>query len=251
MKKIIGSFLVLCTSGFSMASATNAGPLKDVGLRYTSISRDIEFDDGQTQEAEAQLFLINATLQASERVKFPISVGLGSFDVDYNELTFDGLPFTIVSRTGFSGDSSFAFAGGVEYRIYTPSDYNYAVDLLGQVLYFQTGSDDRSFTLPNLSGTFSQEGRWLEYELGARFIYEGSDKLRPYAGISISIVDGGIDGEETVGALSGSESKNFDNSDLFGASLGIDFKPSANIGIGLEVKLVSQTSFGVTIKYVF
>lgn len=253
MRKAIGNILlVLCMSGFPMTGATSTGPLKDVGLEYISIQRDIEFGSGQTLEAEAELFLVSATLQGSERTKFSISAGLGSFDVDYDELAFDQLPFTIISRTGFSGDSKFACAGGVEYRIRESSNYNWGVDLIGRILYFRTGSsDDRSITLPNLSGTFSQKGEWIEYELGTRVIYEGIDKLKPYAGISISSVDGNIEGEETVGALAGRESKDFENSDLFGALLGIDYRPSDRVGIRCEAELVSQTSFALTVRYLF
>ena len=69
MRKAIGNvLLVLCISGFPMTGAASTGPLKDVGIEYISIQRDIEFDSGQIWEAEAELFLVSATLQGSERI---------------------------------------------------------------------------------------------------------------------------------------------------------------------------------------
>lgn len=248
--------MIICIPGFSTASTfgSTGRMLRDIGITYYSIQRDVESGGGETQEAEAGIYLLNVDLQEVDRFKFSLSVGAGSLDLNYDELTYDDLIFTVCDKAGFSGGTGFACAGGVECRICEFSQYGF--DITGRILYFRTGSEIRSLSSDpsntELSkGTFSKKGKWLEYELGARLIYEGINKVRPYAGVNASRIEGSIDGEEIIGNLVDSESKSFDSSELFGAFLGIDFMLSDKIEAGCLVNLLSQTSYTVSLKYVF
>ncbi len=253
---LLALLTIICIPGVSTASTfgSTGRIMRDIGITYYSIQRDVESGGGELQEAEACIYLLTVDLQEVDRFKFSLSVGAGSLDLNYDELIYDDLVFTVCDKAGFSGGTGFACGGGVECRIWEFSQCGF--DITGRVLYFSTGSETRNLTSDpsntELSkGTFSKKGKWIEYELGARLTYEGINKFRPYAGVNVSMVDGSINGEEVIGNLVDSESKSFDSSDLFGAFLGIDFMLSDKIEAGCFANLVSQTSYTVSLKYVF
>ena len=84
---------------------------------------------------------------------------------------------------------------------------------------------------------------WLEYDIFAGGSYLALGELVPYGGLVISKVDGKLKGP------GGSVSLNEDS--VLGIFLGGDFKINDQLKAGAELRLVNETSFALSVGYMF
>ncbi len=219
---------------------------KSVGFGLKSSTRDIEFDSGLTLEAKQLLFLLDGEMKINEYTDVYVLLGLGSLELSDFELTYDELPFTVTSGS-FDGSSGFAYGGGVRY-VMPITFYDAEIVLNPYLIYF--ASDVSSALGPplNIDGTLTQTAKWMEYGLKAS-VSRTFDRLEPYGGIGLTKISGKMEGEETLGALSGTDSKDFSESDLFGVFGGVNYKPSDNLLINGELRFIDETAFTVSARW--
>ena len=243
-------FLASVTMAEEAAGFANKFKLSDksAGFGLKSSTRDIEFDSGETMEAEQLLFLLRGQVLVSENIDAYILLGLGSVEVSDFNLTYEELPFTVVGKS-FDGGSGLAWGGGAEYTMpKTLFDVTTAIGF--QLLYF-TSEMDSSIGAPlNVEGSLTERVKWLEYGLEAS-ISKTFGKLEPYGGVGITKVSGKMEGEETIGSLSGTESKDFSESDLFGAFGGVNYSISESLLINAEMRLIDEAAFVVSAQWSF
>ena len=95
--------------------------------------------------------------------------------------------------------------------------------------------------LPELGtpGSFIDSRSW--FVMGS---YRVNKNVDAYGGLSLSKLDGVIE-------FPGGGDVDFENGNTFGIFGGFDLKPSPNFTVGVELRLVNETAFGVTGRFKF
>ena len=212
-------------SGFRLA--VEAG----VGDREIDLGSDYEVD------AEREFVLLRASYPVSANVGVYVTGGICSLDIDH---PFGDLPFSV---EGFRGDQGIAWGFGATMVIVETPDI--MVSAGADFLSFASDASQGLGSPLSVTGVVEGDARWQEISLMARGAYTGYDRWMPYGGVSLSLVDGEVEMKERIGDLEGEEAHDFDGKDLFGVFLGVEYDVWANLAVGAEVGLLSETKISL------
>lgn len=203
-----------------------------------TLAKDIDFDDGGTntitsKDASAQL---NYSL-FDNRINMFLNLGITSKGFD--DLINGGeAQDETVNYIDFSKILGLAGGGGINFYLLTYDPLKLGIDAeIGLKLGKNEGEKENDYIASM---------NWMQMYLSTRCNYLGMGKLKPYAGISISKLDGTFEidnlDEDDI-------SMDFTEANLVGLFLGASYKLNSKINVDAQFKIIDETSIMVGVNY--
>ena len=235
------NIFLLCL--FSVATAGTIGNptarveqgVFQVGGEIDFGERDIDVDNSKDLEVESNRYIVTGAYGVSDQINVYAKLGMADASIDEHGIDFDG-------------DMQITYGGGLRATVHEIDDVK--IGVAAQISYF---SSEDTEELQYYYYTYSTdiEVTWWEYEIAAGASYEGIESFVPYGGILFSKTDGEVKATQTSAVYSKSEKVDFDEADLVGIFLGADYNVTPEFKVGLEARLMNQTSFSLMANYVF
>lgn len=231
MKKL-GKVMLLASAATMLfygiaISGTIGNPTATLGEGKASVGLDLDFakrkvkDSSGSSDAKTERYLLNG------------SYGLGMANAYLKLGSVTTKPD--ISGVSVSDGSAMGYGVGVKATVHEiPKKVKYGVGI--QLLTFST-----KHTVSGVSGDYTID--WMEYDIFAGGSYLPLGELVPYGGLVLSKVDGKTKGPGV--------SQSFNEDSSFGIFLGGDFKINDQLKAGAELRLVNETSFALSVGYMF
>lgn len=243
MKKLalFGCFILVASALGDPAEATilgnpsarlNQGQVA-VGAEYAFGQKDTE-SGGETDELESHRIVGTISYGFHERIEGTAKVGAGKIDSKSD----DG------SVSDFEGDFKPSFGGALKVTLYEQEinpDSSWNIGAMGQ--YMRVESEDTIL----VSGTNVDAGLDINEWYAAAGASYTHKNFTPYGGVYLNF----IDGEATVRVFGLSASAEFEEDELFGIFLGLDYEIFENVTLGVEGRLIDQATIAGAVSYTF
>lgn len=181
---------------------------------YQTGSREVEFDGGGEDDLESNGIVIQ------------YGRGLGNGLEFFGRLTPTGeMEFDL----GGGDFDVFGLGGGVRWSPRQQGAFKFGL----QFSFDWTQGDDGDTDIDTKEILFAGGGS-----------YRINKNVDAYGGLSLLKLDGTVDGP-------GAGDADFESDNTFGLFGGFDLKPSQNFTVGVELRLVNETAFGVTGRFKF
>jgi hypothetical protein len=190
-----------------------------VGAEIDFWERDMEDEDGDEGEVEGTRILVKGTYGISDKID--VFGKIGMVDAEIKDL-------------GIETDMDIAFGIGGKVNVYDQGQIK--AGIVAQVLLW-SGEDSPA---PGID----VEVDATEFDLAVGGSYEVSEAFKCYGGLMYSMVSGEVD----AGGLG---SFDFDEADPIGIFIGGEFDISPQSRAGLELRLMSETSFALMANFAF
>lgn len=224
---VFSAVLVLLAAGPSIA-AENRTSFR-AGISFEHFSRTITWDDkAGTSKSSANLIAARAEIEPRPGLIFDLEAGLSLSN--FNGLVFSRLPISLDYEAG--AVSGLLVGAGVRAAILRSGDFE--IEGVGRFVY-SLGST-KTWPLEGFTVTGNSKGgpTWMRASAGPRISYLFFGKFVPYLDVSASWFSGKFKLDETLGDLSGQETKKLRGKSLVEISLGADYKVSDRISLRAE-----------------
>ena len=203
------------------------------GVGFEYFNRTIRWDDGElTSPLKSLMLTLNADIEVMDGLTLGAIVGYASSN--YNDLIFREVPISLELDAG--SISGFALGAEAEFTVY--STYDYALNAIGQFLYYSGGSKEWDISGLAVEGKAQGKPKWYRGIIGLAFEYTGMDYLSPYASLSYTPLWGSFEMEETIDGLSGTENKDIKGKGQFTIGLGGLYDITDSIGLKAEIDIL-------------
>jgi len=216
------------------------------GVGFEYFNRTISWDDGElTSPLKSLMFTLNVDIEVIDGLTLGAIVGYASSN--YDALMFRELPISLELNAG----SISGYALGAEAKFVLYSTYDFALNAIGQFLYYSGGT--KEWDIPGLSvdGKAKGKPKWSRGIIGLSFEYTGMDYFYPYASLSYTPLWGSFEMEESIDGLTGTEKKDINGKGKFTVGLGGLYEITDSIGIRAEVDILPYSGgvdFGVLVR---
>ena len=190
-----------------------------LGVEIDSWTRDMEDEYGGEGEVEGTKILVNGTYGISEKIDIFAKIGMADAKID--DLNFDS-------------DMEISYGIGGKVNVYEKGQIKAGV--VAQILFW-SGEDSPA---PGID----VEVDATEFDLAVGGTYEVSEAFKCYGGLMYAMVSGDV-------SAAGLGSFDFDEADPIGIFIGGEFAITPQAKAGLEVRLVSETSFTLMASFAF
>lgn len=189
-----------------------------LGLEFSGLTREVRDGDGIRYDSESWRLLLKGSYGITNWLEGHIRAGGAT-------LKIRGTPFD--SNPGIAGGA------GLKATFLDPPGHPLKYSVGGQFLYLQ--ADDRDST-----------GKWFEYDFWLGVSYRDGRKVTPYGGVVYSRVDGKMEDFPAKPALD-----QFKSPTAVGVFLGVDWKVSNKIHLGIDARLFGENSGTLSLQYHF
>jgi hypothetical protein len=199
------------------------------GISFEHFSRTITWDD-KTQTSKSSVNLITARGEIELRPGVVLDLAAGVSLSNFNGLLFTHLPISLEYQAGAA--TGLLLGAGVRARVLTFGDFE--IEGAGRFVYSLGLTKTwplEGFTVP---GNSKGGPTWMRASAGPRISYLFFGKFVPYLNVSVSWFSGSFKMNETLGELSGQESKKIRGKGFVEVSLGGDYKISERLSLRAE-----------------
>lgn len=219
-----------------------------LGAEFDLVERDVEPEDNEDVEIESNRYVVKGIYGISDRFNIYAKLGVANAEFKIEDDDFD-----------FKSDNEFTFGAGLKSIIYEQDELK--IGLVVQISHFTTEDtvSEEEGTYYGHHYTYSEdiELTWWEYDVALGVSYEGLGSFVPYGGILFSKIDGESEytGKAEAPSIGYSEEDSdkddFEESDSFGVFVGADYNVIPHFNVGVEARLINETSFSVMLNYAF
>ncbi len=216
------------------------------GVGFEYFNRTISWNDGElTSPLKSLMLTLNADIEVIDGLTIGAIVGYASSN--YDALMFRDLPISLELNAG--SISGFVLGAEAEFVLY--STYDFAINAIGQFLYYSGGT--KEWGIPGLSVDGKAKGnpKWSRGTIGLSFEYTGLDYFYPYASLSFTPLWGNFEMDESIEDLTGTEKKDIKGKGKFTIGLGGLYEITNSIGLKAEIDILPYNGgvdFGICAK---
>jgi len=224
------------------------------GLGAGYFARTISWDE---KARESKLKSVLAFARGELRINDGFAVGLfaGYSLTNPNGIIFRGLPFSLDYEAGSIG----AILVGADLRktLFQAGDFEFGATARYERSFASTS--ELEITSLNQAGTAKAMSSWQRFLAGPFVRYLGYESFSPFLALTFDKLWGEFTMAETIGDLTGSETKPVSGKGIFGIVLGTDFEPIPGFRLSGELSAIPYTKlaggldvdYGIALRAIF
>lgn len=189
------------------------------GISYDGLSRTVTWDGGTHQsKVKADSFTARETILVKPGLAVELMAGLSLSN--FNGLVFRNLPVSLDYEAGAT--AGLLLGCGLRARLLGAGDFE--IEGVGRFVY--SLGFKKNWPLQGFAVEGNSQGRsnWLVASLGPRISYRFFGSFVPYVTISASFFSGSFAMDQTLGDLTGHETKTLKSKSLLEVALGADYR---------------------------
>jgi hypothetical protein len=234
--RVFWALILTLAFGLVSVRTLDAGENKPVwrtGISYERLSRTITWDGGAGQsKLKADLITAREAIELKPGLAFELIAGLSLSN--FNGLAFTNLPISLDYEAGAA--KGLLLGAGIRARLLTFG--NFEIEGVGRFVYslgLKTTWPLEGFAVP---GNTTGSPTWLEGSAGARLSYRSSGRFVPYAAVQASFFSGSFAMDETLGDLTGHETKKLKSKNLLEVTLGAEILVAERLTLRAEAGIL-------------
>lgn len=194
------------------------------GISYEHFVRTITWDD-KAHQSKARADLITARGVVEFKPGLTIEVAAGLSLSNLNGLVFRNLPISLDYEAG--AVTGLLLGAGVRAKLLSLSDF----EIEGAGCFVYSLGFTKSWPLEGFAVEGNSQGgpTWFRASVGPRISYIFSSKFVPYVSVAADWFSGSFTMDQTLGDLTGHESKKLKAKSFMEISLGADYKVSEKL----------------------
>jgi hypothetical protein len=221
----IAAALAFLASGMASAAEPNVKSIA-AGLGYEHLSRSVVWPgDDAASRILAHVVSARVDFELARGIVFRLDAGLSLND--FSGLTFDALPISLE----LDGHPIGGFALGGEVAAPLKKLGAFEIGAAGQFVYSFGMSKSWPLEGFTVEGEAKGQPSWMEISAGPRIAYLSSGRIAPYAEVCARMFWAGFRISETLGDLSGEETKRVRGDFAVSISLGADVRVNDRISV--------------------
>ena len=196
------------------------------GLSYDHFSRSVVWP-GVGAASKILSHMVSARVDIGLAGGLVVRLDAGLSLNDFSGLTFDALPVSLE----LDGDSIKGFALGAEVATPLKKLGAFEIGAAGRFVYSFGMSKSWALEGFAVEGEATGQPRWMELSAGPRIAFLSAGRIVPYAEVRASLFWAGFRMSETLGDLSGEETKSVRGDFAVSIALGADVRVTDRISV--------------------